>query len=331
MSLDVVDVAIPPHNGIDRCFSSVDWICSLSDDVVTVCADSESLIDEEFESNNCLTEIWNCAAEICTNAIDDDFDGLTDCDDPDCAIDPVCEDNDGDNFPALVDCDDDNPDIFPGAEEICDGRDNNCDGIVDDVGEDSDGDLIGDTCDNCPDVFNPNQSDNEIWAYWRMDEESDDKVVDSENSNHLFPGPFPLDRTSGMIAGGIELHQESQLYSDKPGLDCSENAPGVTVEVWVYPRAMDIAYRHLLSVGFWGIMRGLNGRWQVAPNSSVPSLNVDTGFPVVIDSWQHVAAVFTPEVGIRFYFNGEEFISDGLEAGGPNFKLMVGLSEYSIY
>jgi len=325
VSLDVVDVAIPPHNGIDRCFSSFDWICSLSDDVVTVCADSESLIDEEFESNNCLTEIWNCAAEICTNAIDDDFDGLTDCDDPDCAIDAVCEDNDGDNFPALVDCDDDNPDIFPGAEEICDGRDNNCDGIVDDVGEDSDGDLIGDTCDNCPDVFNPDQSDNEIWAYWRMDEESDDKVVDSANSNHLFPERFPLDRTSGMIAGGIELHQESQLYSDKPGLDCSENAPGVTVEAWVYPRAMDIAYRHLLSVGSWGIMRGLNGRWQVAPNSTSPSQNVETGFPVVIDSWQHVAAVFTPEVGVRFYFNGEEFISDGLRAGWYDVPIRVGL------
>ena len=40
-------------------------------------------------------------------------------------------DNDGDAWLADEDCDDSNPDVHPGAEEVCDGIDNDCDGDVD--------------------------------------------------------------------------------------------------------------------------------------------------------------------------------------------------------
>jgi hypothetical protein len=58
-------------------------------------------------------------------------------------------DADGDGYAETIDCDDDNPDIFPNAEEVCDGVDNDCDSAVDeDVGftfyADLDGDLKGD-------------------------------------------------------------------------------------------------------------------------------------------------------------------------------------------
>ena len=48
----------------------------------------------------------------------------------------VCQDRDGDGFLDRAcggdDCDDSNPEIFPGAEEICgDNIDNDCDGLVD--------------------------------------------------------------------------------------------------------------------------------------------------------------------------------------------------------
>jgi hypothetical protein len=43
------------------------------------------------------------------------------------------DDVDGDGFAAEVDCDDSNPAINPAAAEVCDGTDNNCDGLIDDA------------------------------------------------------------------------------------------------------------------------------------------------------------------------------------------------------
>lgn len=42
-----------------------------------------------------------------------------------------CEDKDGDYFCVQVDCDDLDPAVNPLAPEVCDGRDNNCDGLID--------------------------------------------------------------------------------------------------------------------------------------------------------------------------------------------------------
>jgi hypothetical protein len=74
------------------------------------------------------------------------------------------------------DCDDDNGAIYPGAPEVCDGLDNDCDLVVDGEGcepdpldlcpdhpvvegGDVDADGVGDACDNCPFVANEPQSD----------------------------------------------------------------------------------------------------------------------------------------------------------------------------
>jgi hypothetical protein len=44
-------------------------------------------------------------------------------------------DRDGDGY--TEECDDTNPDVFPGAAEVCDGLDNDCDGLVDNGVEDA--------------------------------------------------------------------------------------------------------------------------------------------------------------------------------------------------
>ncbi len=48
---------------------------------------------------------------------------------------PAGVDRDKDGYDADVDCDDDNAAVNPGAEEACDGIDNDCDGGTDDAGE----------------------------------------------------------------------------------------------------------------------------------------------------------------------------------------------------
>jgi hypothetical protein len=47
------------------------------------------------------------------------------------SLDPACQDADGDGVSAALDCDDKNPKTHPGAIELCDGVDNNCNGQID--------------------------------------------------------------------------------------------------------------------------------------------------------------------------------------------------------
>jgi len=65
------------------------------------------------------------------------------------APEPERVDNDRDSVSPPTDCDDNNWAVHPGATEICDGLDNDCDGVVDDAMNtvrwvDSDGDGYGD-------------------------------------------------------------------------------------------------------------------------------------------------------------------------------------------
>lgn len=86
--------------------------------------------------------------------VDEPADDTADDDVPDDAPDDDVPDDDdidsdGDGIPEGEDCDDGDPDVFPGAEEICDGLDNNCDGTVDEgllttAYSDADGDGYGD-------------------------------------------------------------------------------------------------------------------------------------------------------------------------------------------
>ncbi len=53
-------------------------------------------------------------------------------------------DNDGDGVVAELDCDDSDPNVFPGANEICDTIDNDCDGLIDETPTTYYADLDGD-------------------------------------------------------------------------------------------------------------------------------------------------------------------------------------------
>jgi hypothetical protein len=87
--------------------------------------------------------------------------GLAECDCEDDSGGGGCEDMDGDGWPREDgDCDDADPEVNPGETEICDGKDNDCDGFVDndaadgsdwypDIDGDGYGDPEGEPIDSC--------------------------------------------------------------------------------------------------------------------------------------------------------------------------------------
>ncbi len=99
---------------------------------IPVCQDSDNDgFTPESDCNDLNPEINPDAVEVCDN-VDNNCDGIVD--EAGCA---TCTDGDNDGFFAqagcgsLVDCDDGNNLVSPGAPEICDGVDNNCDQVVD--------------------------------------------------------------------------------------------------------------------------------------------------------------------------------------------------------
>jgi MYXO-CTERM domain-containing protein len=80
---------------------------------------------------------------------------------------PPCSDLDFDSYCSIAeggqDCDDTNAQIHPGATELCNGVDDNCDGVIDDVDGDSDGFLSpacgGDDCNDSDPTIHPGALD----------------------------------------------------------------------------------------------------------------------------------------------------------------------------
>ncbi len=145
----------------------------------TACSQPPGFVDNADDCNDDLTtgaEVNPGATEVC-NGIDDDCDGTTD--EPDATDATVYyADCDGDDYApmasatrrscatpssapdgcpsgrwvttepadaASADCDDTDPNRYPGATAVCNGRDDNCDGLVDD-----DAEFVGlDAADRC--------------------------------------------------------------------------------------------------------------------------------------------------------------------------------------
>ncbi len=132
----------------------------------------------------------DCLEQVCDDGVDDDGDGFVDCSDTDCAADPWCLDADGDGYtPAYGDCDDTYAYIHPGALEFCNGLDNDCDGTVDhglvtEVGCD---DGLDDDCDGLFDCADDECSE----AVECVDEDGDGFAVPDGDCDDHDPAVHP--------------------------------------------------------------------------------------------------------------------------------------------
>ncbi|MDP6947375.1 MAG: putative metal-binding motif-containing protein, partial [Myxococcota bacterium] len=122
--------------------------------LVVACEAPNGYADASGDCDDTSPAVNPDATEVC-NGIDDDCDDQIDgedVDEPDTWYLDVDGDGYGDDDITEVtcdatagyvidggDCDDDNPEAYPGRREVCDGADNDCDGLTDDEDEDMTG------------------------------------------------------------------------------------------------------------------------------------------------------------------------------------------------
>ena len=121
------------------------------------------------------------------------------------------------------------------APETCDGKDNDCDGVVDDsfpdtdddgtadcLENDKDGDGIADGLDNCPAAFNPGQQDFDLDTVGDLCDPDDDNDMSSDEKDCA-----PLDP---------DIHQEADEVCDGLDNDCNyivdEGFPDLDADGW---------------------------------------------------------------------------------------------------
>lgn len=139
-----------------------------------------------------------------------------------CVTDGSVTDSDGDGYPSSVDCDDNNVLVYPGAPELCDGLDNDCDTVVPANEADADGDgwsVCAGDCNDANDAVYPgapelcdgldNDCDGSLSSGELLDSDAD-FIVDCVDA-------CPLDPTNNL-----------SIDSDGDGVaDCFDQCPGV--------------------------------------------------------------------------------------------------------
>ena len=224
-------------NGVEGCtVDGLDNDCDGQvDEDALVDADNDGLTLCTGDCNDLNADIHPGATELC-NGIDDDCDGVVDNGFPTYYLD-----NDGDGFgdpnvlgacgavgsvPNNTDCDDTNPDVYPGAPELCDELDNDCNGTVDDnLSEDLDTDGFTPCQGDCDDA--------DATVFPGAPELCDG--LDNDCNGAIEPTLFADVDGDGYGALGVTVScgQPGVLNDD----DCNDGDPLVTLPPTWYPDA----------------------------------------------------------------------------------------------
>lgn len=136
--------------------------------------------------------------------------------------------------------------------------------------------------------------------------------------NNLIYSTLVLDTGRSVFYDGTNDYMSTPL-----NIDQGATSPGLTLEAWVYPTSNSAGRHSVISTdngGFdWDIHREA-GVWYVFSGAA----SVSTGFTVDLNKWQHVAAVFIPGTGFRFYKNGVLFSSASIGTDASDATVEIG-------
>ena len=186
----------------------------------------------------CNSKDDNCNLVVDEGFADTDADGFKDC---------VDEDDDNDGFADADDCGPQNPAVHPGAEEVCNNQDDNCDGQADEgwpdadmdgladcLDEDQDGDGVANGADNCLALANPDQEDlDQDGQGDACDSDVDgDGVVDGLDNCELLFNPLQADLDDDGM--GNECDPDTDGDGEPDDTDCVADDPEI------YPGAEEV-------------------------------------------------------------------------------------------
>ncbi len=222
---DLMDNCIGVKNPTQDDFDADNFgdACDLDDDNDLApddsdCAPYDSSIHPSAEET-CDGKDNNCNYVVDEGFYDTDSDGWKDC---------IDEDDDGDGVPDGADCAPLDAALHPGADELCDGLDNDCnfladegfsdldnDGSADCVDEDDDGDGVSDETDNCPSESNGGQAD--------QDEDGVGDLCDVDVDGDSIPNAVDN-------CPALKNTQQSDLDEDGAGDKCDDDMDGDLVD-----------------------------------------------------------------------------------------------------
>jgi hypothetical protein len=132
-------------DGVDNdCDGAIDeGFADLDEDGLIDCSE-----DDDDDNDSVVDALDNCPSVANPDQLDTDSDTLGDLCDPD---------DDGDGTPDAMDCAPLDAQVYPGAVEVCDGKDNECDTFIDEGSCDDQNPCTDDICDleqGCVHTFN---------------------------------------------------------------------------------------------------------------------------------------------------------------------------------